>query len=133
MKAARRIGLVALAALCVFAIDRSGWPIYILLGVWVVLLVLGALVAERRGRPKPLADFMTFGLLAVTATALTLQSINFLLAGEFGGAGVFAIFILILVKATLDFLDRPLPGEKKTSVVISKVGKPLAEPRHEII
>jgi hypothetical protein len=133
LKVARRIGLIALAGLCVFFMDRTGWPLYSMLGVWVVLLVLGALVAERRGYPKPLQDFMIFGLLAVTATALALQGAQFLWNREFGGAAVFAVFILILVKATMDFLERPLPGEKKTSVVLGSAGKPLTEPRHEII
>ncbi len=133
MKVARRIGLVALAALCVFVVDRTGWPIYTLVAVWVVLLILGALVAEERGHPKPLLDLTIFCLLAATATGLALQMATFILAAEFGGAAVFAVFILILVKATIDFLERELPGEKKTSVVLTTTGRPLSEPRHEII
>lgn len=132
MKTALRIVLVAAAALIIFIVDRTGWPIYVMLAVWVVLLVLGALLAERRGYPKPLSDLMIFSLLAATTATLGLLLVNFAWNKDFLHAAVFFVFIFILVKAAIDFLDRPLPGMTKTSVVLPTAARPLTEPRHEI-
>lgn len=133
MKTALRIVLVAAAAGIIFIVDRTGWPIYVMLAVWVTLLVLSALLAERRGHPKPLTDLMIFSLLAATMATLGLLLVNYAWNREFLYAAVFFIFIFILVKATLDFLDRPLPGMTKTSVVLHTASKPMTEARHEIV
>lgn len=132
MKTFRRIALIGIAGLLVFLVDRNGWPVFVLLGVWVAGLVLAALVAERRGYPKPLLDLMVFGLISATVIGLAAQGATFLWEQDWGYAAVFALFILILVKASLDFLGRKTPGSEKRSVVLSRTAGPPLQPRQEI-